>query len=100
MSEKNNLKPCPFCKGDILLNLYAGKGNPFRYVMFLECGTIRQGRYRHKSYDCIGYDGTKHQFFRDDNQFVKVGHMYAFDAFVAALDGLRDIEKEEQNNEN
>lgn len=84
----NDLKPCPFKKGDILKNNYAGEGNSFRYVMFLCSSTIRQGRYKHKGYDCMGWDGSKVQFFRDDNQLKIVGHMNEYDAFLAALKKL------------
>ena len=83
------LKPCPFKKGDIVKNNYAGESNPFKYLMFLKCGTITHGRYRHKAYDCISYSGEKVQFFRDGNQLEIVGHMAEFDAFLVALKKLK-----------
>lgn len=85
----DKMKKSPFKKGDILKNNYAGEENPVRYVMFLKCGTIRQGRYTSKSYDCIGYDGSKVQFFRDDHQLEVVGHMDEYDAFLVALKKLK-----------
>lgn len=81
-----------FCKGDIVINNYAGEKNPFRYLVYLRKGTIRQGRYSHKTYECIGYDGKIAKFFRDDSQFEKVGHMDEFDAFLYALNALKDME--------
>ena len=85
-----------FKKGDIVRNIYAGKGNPYRYLLYLGKSTIRQGRYRHKGYDCIGYDGGKVQLFREHDPLVLVGHMAEFDAFISALRKLTDIE---ENNE-
>lgn len=82
---------CPFKKGDILKNKFAGENNPYRYVMFLKCGTIRQGKFSNKSYDCMGYDGKKAQFFRDDNQFECVGHLKEFDIFLAELKKLKGL---------
>ncbi len=81
-------------RGDIVKNNYAGEGNPYRYLVYLRKGTIRQGRYTSKSYDCLGYDGKIAQFFRDDVQFEKVGHMEELDAFLNALRGLKSMEKE------
>ncbi len=86
------MKPCSFRKGDIIINIYAGAGNPNRYLMYVGKGAIRQGRYIHKSYDCITYDGKKAQFFRDDAQFEVVGHMDEFDSFMAALKRLKGME--------
>ena len=53
-----------FSKGDIVCNKYAGLDNPYRYLMYLGKSTITQGRYRHKGYDCLAYDGHKIQLFR------------------------------------
>lgn len=61
-----------FKRGDIVKNLFAGENNPYRYLLYIRKGTIRQGRYTSKSYDGIGYDGKMHQFFRDDAQLVRV----------------------------
>lgn len=72
-------------KGDIVKNIYAGEGNPNRFLMFLGKGTIRQGRYTHKSFDCLAYDGRKVQLFRDNEPLEHVGHMDEYDAFIAAL---------------
>lgn len=91
MSE---LKPCPFKKGDIVQNIFAGKGNPCRYLLYLGKGTCRQGRYSHKVYDCIGYDGTKVQVFRENEPLVVVGHMKEFDDFIYALRKLASMEQE------
>lgn len=77
-----------FRKGDIVKNVFAGKGNPCQYLLYLCKGTCRQGRYTHKVYDCIGYDGQKVQVFREGDPLVVVGHMDEFDAFVAALRSL------------
>lgn len=79
-----------FREGDIVRNVYAGEGNPYRYLLYLGKSTIRQGRYRHKGYDCLGYDGEKVQLFREHNPLVLVGHMAEFDAFISALKSLRD----------
>lgn len=78
-----------FSRGDIVKNNYAGESNPLRYLVYLRKGTIRQGRYSHKSFDCLGYDGKIVQFFRDDAQLEKVGHMDEFDAFLSALKSLK-----------
>ena len=88
------LKPCQFHKGDIVMNIFAGKGNPNRYLLYLGKGTCRQGRYRHKAYDCIGYDGRKVQLFRENDPLVVVGHMTEFDDFIAALQELASMERE------
>ena len=90
----DELKPCSFRKGDIVRNMHAGAGNPNRHLMYVGKGIIRQGRYTHKSYDCIAYDGEKVQFFRDDAQFEVVGHMDEFDSFIAALKKLKSMEQE------
>ena len=87
-----------FRKGDIVQNIYAGKGNPCRYLLYLGKGTCRQGRYTHKVYDCIGYDGQKVQVFRNPEPFVLAGHMAEFDAFIKALWSLADMgERREEN---
>ncbi len=84
-------KSCPFRKGDIVRNLYAGEGNPCRYLMYFGKGTVRQGRYTHKTYDCIDYSGEKAHFIRDDAHFEVVGHMEEFDSFIAALKNLKTM---------
>lgn len=81
-------------KGDIVRNIYAGKGNPCAYLLYLGKGTCRQGRYRHKVYDCIGYDGKKVQVLRENDPLVLVGHMDEFDAFLAALKGLAQLSRQ------
>lgn len=75
--------------GDIVRNIFAGEGNPFRYLLYIGKGTARQGRYSHKVYNCIGFNGEKVQLFRDPDGLVKVGHMDEFDAFVTALNALK-----------
>lgn len=79
-----------FRKGDIVRNIFAGENNPTAHLLYLGKGTCRQGRYSHKVYNCIGYDGTKVQVFRNPEPFVLVGHMDEFDAFMAALRSLAD----------
>lgn len=88
------LKPISFRKGDIVRNVYASEKNPNRYLMYVRKGEIRQGRYVHKTYVCINYNGEKIHFFRDDAQFEVVGHMHEFDAFMSALKRLKTIEQE------
>lgn len=46
-------------KGDVVRNEYAGEGNPIRYVLYLGIGTFKQGRYTHKVYKGIGFDGER-----------------------------------------
>lgn len=82
-------------KGDIVQNIFAGKGNPCRYLLYLGKGTCRQGRYTHKVYDCIGYDGQKVQIFRENDPLIVVCHMEEFDRFIAALRSLADMRGEE-----
>lgn len=84
-------KDVTFKRGDIVKNLYAGENNPGRYLLYIRKGTIRQGRFTSKSYDCIGFDGTIRQLFADDAKLLKVGHMDEFDAFMCALKSLNDI---------
>lgn len=81
-------------RGDVVRNNYAGKNNPCRYLVYLRKSTIRQGRYSHKGYDCIGFDGKIVQLFRDDEQLEKVGHIDEFDAFMSALKSLRELGQE------
>lgn len=83
-----------FRKGDIVRNRFAGNGNPAAHLLYLGKGTCRQGRYSHKVYDCIGYDGQKVQVFRSDDPLVLVGHMPEFDAFLAALRKLASMGQE------
>lgn len=80
---------CPFRKGDVLRNDWAGDENPIKYTMFLGCGTIKQGRFKTKAYDCIAYNGAKVQHLRHDNRLVKVGHIDEFDAFLLMLKKLK-----------
>lgn len=79
-----------FSSGDIVRNNHAGEGNPIRHLLYIGKGTIKQGRYSHKSYDFIGYDGKKVQIFREDADIEKVGHMDEFDSFLSALKRLKD----------
>ena len=83
-----------FRRGDIIKNNHSGEGNPIKYLLYIGKGTIRQGRYTHKSYDFIGYDGKKVQMFRDDADIEKVGHMDEFEAFMSALKSLKDWNKD------
>ena len=89
----SKLKPCPLRKGDIVRNEYAGKNNPIRYFLYLGKGTIKQGRYTHKVYKGICYDGRKIDLFRD-TPLTYVGHMEEYDAFIAALEKLSRMEQE------
>lgn len=77
-------------KGDIVRNRFVGDSNPQRFLLYLGKSTIRQGRYSHKGYDCIAYDGRKVQLFREGDPLIKVGHMDEYDTFVAALRRLKD----------
>lgn len=79
-----------FCKGDIVRNIFTGRNNPTAYLLYLGKGTCRQGRYVHKVYNCIDYNGQKVQIFRENDPLVLVGHMAEFDAFMAALSSLAD----------
>lgn len=81
-----------FRKGDIVRNIFAGKNNPNAYMLYIGKGTCKQGRYSHKVYDCIGYDGQKVQVFREPESLMLVGHMEEFDAFMVALKSLKDME--------
>lgn len=80
-----------FRKGDIVMNIFAGRGNPYRYLLYLGKG---QGRYSQKVYDCIGYDGERVRVLRSDDPLVVVGHMEEFDDFIAALRKLESMEQE------
>lgn len=80
-----------FRKGDILINGFAGEGNPIRRFLYLGKGSIKQGRYTHKTYKGIGYDGKKIDLFRD-TPLIYVGHMQEYDDFIAALSRLRNEE--------
>lgn len=84
-----------FNKGDIVQNIFASRNNPCRYLLYLGKGSCRQGRYSHKTYDCISYDGRKIQLFREDDPLVVIGHMKEFDDFLVALRKLKDMQKEE-----
>ena len=78
-------------KGDIVRNVYAGENNPNRYLLYLGKRIIRQGRYRNNGYDCLAFDGRRVQLFQSDNPLEYVGHMDEFDAFVDALQRLREV---------
>jgi len=87
-----------FHKGDIVRNIFAGKNNPTAFLLYLGKGTCRQGRYRHKVYNCIGYNGRKVQVFRANEPLVLVGHMAEFDAFIAALKELANRRDGDEEN--
>lgn len=78
-----------FKKGDIVINGFAGEGNPIRKFLYLGKGSIRQGRYTHKTYKGIGWDGKKIDLFRDA-PLIYAGHMKEYDDFVKALSRLRE----------
>lgn len=84
-----------FKKGDIVVNVFTTHANPCHYLLYLGKGICRQGRYSHKVYDCISYDGRKVQLFRKDEPLVVVGHMKEFDDFLAALRKLKDMRQED-----
>lgn len=84
-----------FRRGDIVRNIYAGRVNPTRYLVYLGKSTITQGRYRSRGYSCITYSGEKIQLFRDNNPLRLVGHMPEFDNFMAALKALGDFKEED-----
>lgn len=92
-----------FRKGDIVRNIYAGKTNPERYLLYIGKCTIRQGRYTSNGYLCRNWEGEKVEFFQKDNPLEYMGHMDAFDEFMAALKKLKDMEhgevKEDENTE-
>lgn len=88
------LKPISFRKGDIVRNVYASEKNPNRYLMYVGKGTIRQGRYVHKTYDCINYNGEKVDLFREGDPLEVVRHMDEFDAFMVSLKRLKNMEQE------
>ena len=83
-----------FRAGDIVMNIFAGEGNQNRYLLYLRKGTVKQGIYQHKTYDCIGYDGEKVKLFRDNEPLVCVGHMAEYDDFISALRRLKNMEQE------
>lgn len=83
-----------FCAGDIVENIFAGKGNSNKYLVYLRKGTVKQGRYTHKTYDCINYNREKVQLFRDNEPLVFVGHMAEYDDFISALQRLKGMEQE------
>lgn len=85
-----------FRKGDIVQNIFAGKNNPTRFLLYIGKGTCG---HTHKVYDCIGYDGKKVQLFREPDGLVKIGHMYEFDTFMAALRSLADRKEGVKGNE-
>ncbi len=77
-------------KGDIVKNRFAGDKNPRRLMVYLGKSTIRQGRYSHKGYTCLDYDGQITQLFRDNDPLIEVGHMDEYDSFIKALRRLKD----------
>lgn len=79
-------------KGDIIRNNHAGENNPYRFLVYSGKGIIKQGRYTHKSYDCIGYDGKKIQIFIDSADIEKMGHMREFDDFMDSLARLKELQ--------
>lgn len=78
-------------KGDIVRNIFAGKSNPNAYLLYLGKGSCWQGRYKHKIYNCVNYEGEKVQIFRENEPLVVVGHMKELDDFVSALQRLKDM---------
>ena len=85
-----------FRAGDIVENIFAGKSNPQKYLMYLRKGTVKQGRYTHKTYDCISYNGKKVQVFRDNEPLVLIGHMTEYDNFISALQRLKSMDGGEE----
>ena len=84
-----------FRAGDIVENIYAGKGNPNKYLMYWRKGTVKQGRYMQKTYDCINYNKEKVRLLRSNEPLIFIGHMAEYDNFIAALKSLLD--KKESN---
>ena len=80
-----------FRKGDIIRNLWAGPNNPTAYLVYLRKSSICQGRYGHKTYECLDYKGRKVQLMREDAKMELIGHMEEFDDFVSALESLKDL---------
>lgn len=88
--DKTFEKDGEYVKGDIVINLFTTAANPCHRLLFIRKGTCRQGRYTHKTYDCIDYSGRKVQLFRNEKCLKKVGHMDEFDHFLEALKNLRE----------
>ena len=92
MQDKNNeLKPCPFKKGDIVKNGYAGKQNPNRYLMFVKCSVANHM----DAYDFMNHCGHKVQQLRFNEKLEKVGHIDEYDDFLYALKKLQSMGQEE-----
>lgn len=85
MENENKCK-----KGDIIKNLSAGENNPTKCLLYIGKSSTRQGRYIHKTYRCIGGDGSTVHLMRDSARIEVVGHMNEFDTFLAALKALKD----------
>lgn len=85
MSEYN------FRKGDIIRNLWAGSRNPTACLVYIRKSSIRQGRYSHKTYECIDYKGRKVHLMRDDAKIELIGHMEEFDSFISALESIKSL---------
>lgn len=84
-----------FHRGDIVRNVWAGDGNPFKHLLYLGPGTTKQGRYTHKVFHCIGYDGRKVDLFCEGKEpgepsIKKIGHMEEYDRFISALKMLKE----------
>ena len=84
-----------FKRGDIVRNVWAGSGNPYKYLMYIGKGTVKQGRYTHKVFCCIGYDGKKVNLFMDgikpgEPSIEKIGHIDEYDKFMSALKMLKE----------
>ena len=62
-------------KGDIVMNIFAGKRNPTRFLLYICKGTCWQGKYSQKVYNCIGYDGKKVQLFQDPEKEALIANI-------------------------
>lgn len=84
-----------FRKGDIVKNCCVGKGNPDRYLLYIGKCTIRHGRYNtSKGYLCRNWEGEDIELSREYDPLEYVGHMDAFESFMAELKKLKEMEKE------
>lgn len=75
-------------KGDILCNNYAGKSNPYKYIMYVKRGSNGT----EKTIDCLAYDGSIIRLREFLNQLIVVGHLDEYDKFVRALKTLKNFE--------
>lgn len=67
--------------GDVLINHYAGEGNPCKKTIFIRTTT--------KFYECIcPYRNSKVEFYKNDHKLEKVGTILKYP--------LKDLTKQEE----